>query len=320
MMSGQEIIECGRAVLSVEASALSTLSNALDEIFVQATEAILECSGHVIIVGIGKSGHIARKISASFASTGTPSFFLHPSEAAHGDLGMITEGSLILALSHSGESAEVNIVADYATELGNTVIAVTGSGASTLAQKADIALVLPEMHEACPHQLAPTTSTTSTLALGDALCVAVMNARGFSSEDFGRRHPAGKLGFGLKRVSQYLSESPASVPMVDKQTAMADVILTMTDGGKGCVAVLESEKLCGIITDGDLRRAMSKHIMDKTAQDIMTPSPFTLSPDMRIKDILSAFSDRKIGNAFVVDKGEVIGLIDLKTLLSTGYV
>ena len=233
---------------------------------------------------------------------------------------MVTKGSVILALSRSGESAEVNIVTDYAVAQGNSVIAITGEERSTLAKKADIALILPDMPEACPNQLAPTTSTTATLALGDALCVSVMTARGFSAEDFGKRHPAGKLGFGLKRVSQYLQDSSDSLPVVEKTSVMADLILEMTSGGKGCVAVVEDGKICGIVTDGDLRRAMSPEIMTKTAADIMTPSPFTVSPDMRIKDVLSAFSDRKIGNAFVVDNDEVIGLIDLKTLLSTGYV
>lgn len=320
MIPTQTIIETAQSVIRTEAKALSSLANSLDISFTKAVETILKSPSYVIVVGIGKSGHIGRKISASLASTGTPSFFLHPSEAAHGDLGMITKDAVILALSRSGESAEVNIVADYATEHGNPIIAITGEVSSRLAKKSDIALILPDMAEACPNQLAPTTSTTGTLALGDALCVSVMTARGFSSEDFGRRHPAGKLGFGLKRVSQYLLENDATLPLVEKNSLMSDVILAMTSGGKGCVAVLEDGKICGIVTDGDLRRAMSPDIMSKTAADIMTPSPFTLSPDMRIKDVLSAFSDRKIGNAFVVENDEVIGLIDLKTLLSTGYV
>ncbi len=320
MSSKSNILDTAKRVISAEAEALNGLSASLDDSFVSAVETILAAKAHIIVVGIGKSGHIGRKIAASLASTGTPSFFLHPSEAAHGDLGMISDGSVILALSHSGESAEVNVVADYAKAQNHPLIAICGAKGSSLAAKADIALMLPDMDEACPNQLAPTTSTTATLALGDALCVAVMTERGFTAEEFGKRHPAGKLGFGLKRVSQYLSETPSTAPTIEASAIMSDVIVAMTGGGKGCVGVLNGKRLSGIITDGDLRRAMSPDIMDKTARDIMTSSPFTISPDMRIKDVMSAFTERGIGNAFVTDKDDIIGLIDLKTLLSTGYV
>lgn len=292
----------------------------MDETFVSAVDVILACQQHVILVGIGKSGHIGRKIAASFASTGTPAFFIHPSEAAHGDLGMINKGSVIIGLSNSGESAEVNGVLDYAKSMGNLTIAITAGSKSTLAKSANITLVLPNVPEACPQSLAPTTSTTLTLVMGDALCVAVMQARGFTAEDFGLRHPAGKLGFGLKRVSEYLSSRPDSIPTVADDTVMADLILAITSGGKGCVGVLDGKALVGIVTDGDLRRAMGPDIMSKIASDIMTKDPFTLTPDMRIKDAVTAFSERKIGNAFVLDGSEIIGLIDLKTLLATGYV
>lgn len=320
MISDTDILASGRSVLETEVKGLRLTLESLDDAFATAVKLVLNSQGHVIVIGMGKSGHIGRKIAASFASTGTPAFFLHPAEAAHGDLGMITPGATILALSFSGESTEVNGVVDYAIDLKSPVISITGSAVSTLSSKADISLTLPMIPEACPNNLAPTTSTTATLALGDALCVAVMTARGFSAEDFGKRHPAGKLGFGLKRVSQYLNETPSSVPHVETDAAMSSVILEITSGGKGCVAVMNSGVLCGIITDGDLRRAMSSDIMTKTAQDIMSTSPFTLTPDMRIKDVLTAFTERKIGNAFVVEKDEVLGLIDLKTLVSTGYV
>ncbi len=320
MTTDSDILAYGQSVLETEIKGLRLTAESLDETFSKAVRLILGTQGHVIVIGMGKSGHISRKIAASFASTGTPAFFLHPAEAAHGDLGMITPDSTLLALSFSGESAEVNGVVDYVLDLKNPVISITGSAESTLSSKSDVALVLPMIPEACPNNLAPTTSTTASLALGDALCVAAMRARGFSAEDFGKRHPAGKLGFGLKRVSQYLSETPSDVPQVDKKATMSAVILEITSGGKGCVAVMNSGVLCGIITDGDLRRAMSSDIMTKSAQDIMSASPFTLTPDMRIKDVLTAFTERKIGNAFVVDKDEVLGLIDLKSLVSTGYV
>jgi len=216
--------------------------------------------------------------------------------------------------------AEVNGVISYANSLGNETIAITGAAQSTLARSVDTALILPDAPEACPNNLAPTTSTTLTLALGDALCVAVMQARGFTAEDFGARHPAGKLGFGLQRLGDYLAAQSDSVPLVPIGAAMPDVILAMTSGGKGCVGVTREDKLVGIITDGDLRRAMGADIMQKTASDIMTAEPFTLSLDVRMKDAVAAFTQRKIGNAFVLDGEAIIGLLDLKTILATGNV
>lgn len=320
MTNANQILSAGRQVVRAEAEALAALEASLGQDFVTAVNMILNCDHHVILVGIGKSGHIARKIAASFASTGTPSFFLHPSEAAHGDLGMINAGSVIVGLSNSGESAEVNAVLDYAKSLGNKTIAITMNPTSTLAKTSDVALNLPASPEACPQKLAPTTSTTLTLAMGDALCVAVMDVRGFTAEDFGRRHPAGKLGFGLKRIAEYLTSRSTSIPTIASKAEMSDVILAITSGGKGCVGIVDDGRLKGIVTDGDLRRAMSPDIMSKTAADIMTKDPFTLSPDIRIKDAIAAFSERKIGNAFVVEGQDIVGLIDLKTLLATGYV
>jgi arabinose-5-phosphate isomerase len=318
--SHQDHLAIGRNVIRVEAEGLLALEGSLGQSFLDAIDIILACDQHLIIVGIGKSGHIGRKIAASFASMGTPAFFVHPSEAAHGDLGMITAGTIVLGLSNSGESAEVNGVIEYAKSLGNQTLAITAGPQSTLAKCADIALLLPNVPEACPNRLAPTTSTTLTLALGDALGVAVMEARGFTAEDFGRRHPAGKLGFGLKRVTEYLAGQNPSVPLIQPDARMADVILAITGGGKGCVGVVQDTQLIGIVTDGDLRRAMGPDIMSQTASMIMTKDPFTLAPEMRIKDAITSFTERKIGNAFVLDGQNIIGLIDLKTLLATGYV
>lgn len=313
-------LKIGRDVIGREAEGLVALEASLGEDFITAVETILSGGGHLIVVGLGKSGHIGRKIAASFASTGTPAFFLHPSEAAHGDLGMIRSDAVILGLSNSGESDEVNGVISYANSLGNATLAITSAVHSTLARSVNTALILPDAPEACPNNLAPTTSTTLTLALGDALCVAVMQARGFTAEDFGQRHPAGKLGFGLQRLGDYLASQTEDLPLVQSTTAMTDVILAMTSGGKGCVGVTHDERLVGIITDGDLRRAMGPDIMAQTAAGIMTTDPFALSPDMRMKDAVAAFSQRKIGNAFVLDGDEIIGLLDLKTLLATGNV
>ena len=315
-----ESLKTGRNVLRQELKGLEALATSLDASFVKAVQLILEGTGHVVVVGLGKSGHIGRKIAASFASTGTPAFFLHPTEAAHGDLGMITPNSLLLGLSNSGESDEVNGVMAFAKTLGASTLAITGSANSTLAKTVDTALILPEAEEACPNNLAPTTSTTLTLALGDALCVAVMVERGFTAEDFGARHPAGKLGFSLQKLSEYIGAQADELFLISPNTKMPEVILSMTRSGKGCVGVTEDKRLVGVITDGDLRRGMSDDIMSKTAADIMTADPFVLSPDMRIKEAIAAFTARKIGNAFVVDGPEILGLIDLKTLLATGYV
>ncbi|MEP3655150.1 MAG: KpsF/GutQ family sugar-phosphate isomerase [Litorimonas sp.] len=320
MKETQDSLAIGRDVIRRESEGLRALEASLDANFDQAVKKILACEGHLIVVGLGKSGHIGRKIAASFASTGTPSFFLHPSEAAHGDLGMIRADAVVLGLSNSGESSEVNGVISYANSLGNDTIAISGAAGSTLSRSVDIALVLPDAEEACPNNLAPTTSTTLTLALGDALCVAVMEARGFTAEEFGERHPAGKLGFGLQRLGDYLAGQPDDVPLVQTTAAMTEVILAMTSGGKGCVGVTHDERLVGIITDGDLRRAMGDNIMQKTAAGIMTTDPFALSPDMRMKDAIAAFSQRKIGNAFVLDGETIVGLLDLKTVLATGNV
>ncbi|MEP4051725.1 MAG: KpsF/GutQ family sugar-phosphate isomerase [Litorimonas sp.] len=320
MKETQDSLAIGRDVIRRESEGLRALEASLDANFDQAVKKILACEGHLIVVGLGKSGHIGRKIAASFASTGTPSFFLHPSEAAHGDLGMIRADAVVLGLSNSGESSEVNGVISYANSLGNDTIAMTGAAGSTLSRSVDIALVLPDAEEACPNNLAPTTSTTLTLALGDALCVAVMEARGFTAEEFGERHPAGKLGFGLQRLGDYLAGQPDDVPLVQTTAAMTEVILAMTSGGKGCVGVTHDERLVGIITDGDLRRAMGDNIMQKTAAGIMTTDPFALSTDMRMKDAIAAFSQRKIGNAFVLNGETIVGLLDLKTVLATGNV
>jgi len=313
-------LNIGRNVIRQELKGLESLAASLDAAFVQAVDIILEGHGHLIVVGLGKSGHIGRKIAASFASTGTPAFFLHPTEAAHGDLGMITAESILLGLSNSGESDEVNGVMSFAKTLGARTLAITGSKNSTLAKNVDVALILPQADEACPNKLAPTTSTTMTLALGDALCVVVMAERGFTAEDFGDRHPAGKLGFGLQKLGEYMAVQSDELYLVGPEAKMPEVIMGMTSGGKGCVGVTEAARLIGIITDGDLRRAMSDDIMSKSAADIMTENPFVLTPDMRIKEAVAAFTNRKIGNAFVVDSGEILGLLDLKTLLATGYV
>ena len=320
MTLNRDSLTIGRDVIRREAEGLRELEASIGSEFERAVQAILAGKGHLVVVGLGKSGHIGRKIAASFASTGTPAFFLHPSEAAHGDLGMIRPESIVLGLSNSGESSEVNGVIAYAKSIENFTLAITGAENSTLSKTADIALILPDAEEACSNNLAPTTSPTLPLALGDALCVAVMEARGFTAEEFGQRHPAGKLGFGLQRLGDYIATQPEQIPLVHKETTMPNLILAMTSGGKGCVGVTADDELVGIVTDGDLRRAMSDDIMQKTAADIMTSDPFTLPIDIRMKDAVAAFTARKIGNAFVMDGAQIVGLLDLKSLLATGNV
>jgi len=320
MNSTNESLMVGRGVIDREIEGLQALKSSLGSSFTEAVDAILGGQGHLIVVGIGKSGHIGRKIAASFASTGTPAFFMHPSEAAHGDLGMIRSESIVLGLSNSGESREVNGVMSYAKAQGNATLAITSAPNSTLANCVDTTIILPDAKEACPKNLAPTTSTTLTLALGDALCVAVMEQRGFTAEDFGQRHPAGKLGFGLQRLGDYLATQSDDLPLIDEAVTMQNVILAMTSGGKGCVGVTRNDLLVGVITDGDLRRAMGRDIMERTAAEIMTKDPFTLPIDMRMKDAIAAFTQRKIGNAFVLEGDKIIGLLDLKTVLASGHV
>lgn len=311
----------GADVIALEAKALLALSESLPESFDAAVELVLSTQTYVVVVGVGKSGHIGRKIAASFASTGTPSFYMHPTEASHGDLGMISPGCSILAISNSGESAELRDVTRFAASLDVPILAITAKANSTLGRAATVALVIPTAAEACPNGLAPTTSTTCTLAMGDALVVAAMTARGFSLDDFGRRHPAGRLGSGLRTVREYLEEQSEKTPFVHMDASMTETILEITSGAKGCVAVVDSDgQFAGMITDGDLRRAMGPNMMTLTAANIMTADPLTLSPDMRMRDVTQLFATRRIGNAFVVEHGTIMGQIDLKMMVAQGYV
>jgi len=314
-------IDQARRVIEIEMAGLTGLLDTIDASFDAAVEEVLKTEKYLIVVGVGKSGHIGRKIAASFASTGTPSFFLHPTEASHGDLGMITNGCSLLVLSNSGESRELRDVLSFAASRKIPVIAVTQRKDSHLGRTSTHTLLLPDLEEACPNGLAPTTSTTCALALCDALVVTVMSERGFTTDDFGQHHPAGRLGLGLQSVAQYLALSSEPVTSVVETAPMSETVLAISSGGKGCVAVLNDQnQFCGMITDGDLRRAMRDDFMQLTAKDVMTPSPFTISTDMRMREVVKAFSDRRIGNAFVVEDGLLLGQIDLKTLLADGYV
>ncbi len=310
----------GRKVIDTEILGLTALSKALNETFTKAVKAILSAQDYLIVVGVGKSGHIGQKIAASFASTGTPSFFMHPTEASHGDLGMVTEKSVILAISNSGESQELRDVLQYARRNSIAVISITKNTQSTLAKFSQVVLRLPESAEACPNGIAPTTSTTNTLALGDALVVATMIERGFTLEDFARRHPGGKIGLRLQTAEDWLSMRPENIPAVNLNSPMDETISAISKGAQGCAAVIVEDKMVGIITDGDLRRAMDAHFFKKTAKDIMTTTPLTLDKSMWISQVIEIFTQSRISNAFVVEDGRPLGVIDMKSLLEGGYL
>jgi arabinose-5-phosphate isomerase len=270
----------------------------------------------VIASGIGKSGHIARKIAATLSSTGTPAHFVHPSEASHGDLGAITEADLCLMLSNSGETAELSDLIAHAKRFGLRIVAITSRPASTLAQAADVALVLPDAPEACPHGLAPTTSTTLALALGDALAVALMQARGFAADHFRAFHPGGRLGARLARVEQLMRAS--DLPLVAPDTGMEETLLTMTAAGYGIAGVVEGGRLAGVITDGDLRRNMAG-LMGRTAGEVATRTPLTCPPAMLAQEAVALMNARKIMQLFVVDGGGApLGILHLHDCLRAG--
>jgi arabinose-5-phosphate isomerase len=315
--SDNQILATGARVLRTEGDALLLFAGQLSQSFVDAVEAIYAVKGRVILSGIGKSGHVARKIAATLASTGTPAYFVHPAEASHGDLGMITQGDVCLVLSNSGETAELSDIIAHTRRFGIPLIGVASRAESTLLKAADIALVLPNAPEACAIGMAPTTSTTLTLALGDALAVAVMEKRGFQPHDFKQFHPGGKLGAQLRSVES-LMHSGDALPLVTPETAMADTLLVMTAKSFGVVGIVDGGKLAGIITDGDLRRNMAG-LMDKSAGDVMHKGPLTIRPEALAAEALGVMNDRKITCLFVVDaEHKPVGLIHIHDCLRAG--
>lgn len=314
-------IALGQSVIRTERNALEALESTLGPGFGDAVDLILEAKSYTIIAGVGKSGHVGNKIAASLASTGTPAFFLHPTEASHGDLGMIATGAVVLAISYSGESRELGDLLRYCKSHEVPVIAMTRSAGSTLGRMADVVLEMPAVEEACPNGLAPTSSTTMSLALGDALTIAVMERRGFSQEDFGERHPGGKLGRGLQTAGEYVAGRHEDVPSVSELAAVRDVVLAVSAGRRGCVAVLNGlGEIVGMVTDGDLRRAFMDNKVDGTASDIMTANPRTIAPEERMSAVIERLRTHRISNAFVVIDGKPTGTVDMKDLLAEGYL
>jgi len=309
-----------RKVLQTEAAAILALVDRLDERFEAAVQLLLACRGRVIVTGMGKSGIICRKIAATLSSTGTPAFFLHPAEATHGDLGMIQGDDLVIAMSYSGETEELLRLLDFIKRLGAGLIALTGRPASTLGQAADVVLDCRVSEEACPMNLVPTASTTASLALGDALAMTLLVAKGFRQEDFANLHPGGKIGKRLMRVEQLMRGGAAS-PIVRTDTAMRDVIYEMSKKALGMTCVVDADgRLVGIITDGDLRRHMSAsaRILEQTAGDVMTRHPITIRRHMLAAEALHILEQRKITSLVVADdRQQVEGVIHLHDLWRT---
>jgi arabinose-5-phosphate isomerase len=316
------VVASGLRTLDAEAGGITALAAAirdgLGRPFVAAVELIHGAKGRLIVTGMGKSGHIGRKIAATFASTGAPAFFVHPGEASHGDLGMITADDVIMALSWSGETVELKDLIDYSRRFRIGLIGVTADGESTLGKAADVVLVLPQAREACPHNLAPTTSSLMQLALGDALAVALLESRGFTALDFRALHPGGRLGAKLKFVGQMM-RSGTDIPLVALGTRMADAIVEMSSKGVGCVGITDAaRRLVGIITDGDLRRHMRPDLLDARVDDIMTAGPKTVRPDQLASEALEVLNSSKITALMVVDAGTPVGVVHFHDLLRAG--
>jgi len=315
-------IESALRTLDTEAGGIAALIAAirggLGGPLVAAVELIAKSKGRLIVTGMGKSGHVGRKIAATFASTGTPAYFVHPGEASHGDLGMITKDDVIMALSWSGETVELKDLIDYSRRFGTGLIAVTAEAESTLAKSADIVLLLPHAREACPHNLAPTTSSLMQLALGDALAVALLENRGFTALDFRGLHPGGRLGAKLKFIRDVM-HAGAAVPLRPLGTAMADAVVEMTAKGFGCVGITSADgKLMGIITDGDLRRHMRPDLLAAKVDDVMTRQPKTVSGDQLVSEALELLNSSKITAVIVVENGTPVGIVHLHDLLRAG--
>lgn len=302
-----------------EIRAIEELKKSLDaESLTKALDFMQNSTGRIIITGMGKSGHIGKKIAASLASTGTPSFFVHPAEASHGDLGMITDDDVVIAISNSGESRELIDILNYCKRFGIKLIAITKNQDSSLGKAGDVVLLLPNNGEACPLGLAPTSSTTATLVLGDILTIRMIERKGFSKEDFNDRHPGGKLGSILKRVSD-LMHTGQDMPVLDENANMQAVLLEMTSKRLGCVGFVNSAGiLTGILTDGDLRRCLSAQILSEKAADLMTRNPKTIAPEAMTAEALKIMHDKKITNLFVVDNLKPVGVIHIHDLLNNG--
>ena len=319
-MTNQTDIASAKRTIDREVEALRMMENQFDENLTKALDMIQETKGRIIVTGMGKSGHIARKIAATLASTGTPSFFVHPAEASHGDLGMVTNDDKIIAISNGGESRELSDILLYAKRYGIPLIAITKNPESTLGKAGDIVLKLPDDGEACPLGLAPTSSTTATLVLGDVLAIALMERKGFTKTDYKQRHPGGKLGAILQKVSDLMHKGD-DMPIVNEDTSIQEALLVMTSKMLGCVGIVDNDgKLVGIITDGDLRRWLTSDVLNKKVSDIMTKNPKVVSPDILAAEALNIMNNtgRGITQLFAVRDGKPVGIIHIHDCLRIG--
>ncbi len=322
-LSPQEAISLAKRVLEIEARAVEELALRLDDSFAKALQIILGCQGRIVVSGIGKSGHIARKLASTLASTGTPAFFVHPAEASHGDLGMITRGDVLIGLSNSGESAELLVIVPIIKREGAKLIAMTGNPASSLAKQADVHLNASVSEEACPLGLAPTASTTASLALGDAIAVALLEARGFDENDFARSHPGGRLGRQLLTHVSDVMRTGAAIPRVEETAMLNDAILEMSHKGMGMTAIVSGEKAVGIFTDGDLRRLLEhgSDIRSMRVTEAMTKSPRTVESSRLAVEVVKIMEDHKINQILVVDdSGNLVGALNTHDLMQAKVI
>jgi arabinose-5-phosphate isomerase len=312
------LLSSGRNVLAAEGAALRALSEKLNGDFISAVRLMVGCRGRVVVSGMGKSGHVARKIAATLASTGTPALFVHPGEASHGDLGMVVADDVVLALSNSGETAELTDLVAYTRRFSIPLIGITGRANSALAQAADVALLLPPEPEVGSLGLAPTTSTTMMLALGDALAVATLECKGFTADDFRNFHPGGKLGKNLLRVADVM-HAGGELPLAVESDAMSHVLVVMTEKRFGCAGIVDAlGSLVGIVTDGDLRRHMGDGLTKETAASIMTRNPMTVAPRLLAAEALKILNDTNRTQLFVVEDGKPVGILHIHDLLRAG--
>src|SRR5512138_543638 len=323
-LDDQQLLARARRVLDTEIAAIAAVRERLQAPFVEACRLLHECKGRVVVSGMGKSGHIGNKVAATLASTGTPAFFLHPAEAGHGDIGMITADDVFLALSNSGDTPELLTILPVIKRLGIPIVVLTGRPLSTLAKAADVVLDVSVPEEACPHNLAPTASTTATLAMGDAIAVAILEARGFTQEDFARSHPGGILGRRLLMRIEDVMRTGEQLPFVGPETSLRDGLIEMSRKGLGMTAIVdESRKVLGIFTDGDLRRTLDRDpdLRAKRMSEVMTPNPKTIGPEMLAAEAVHLLETSRITQLLVVDgKGVLIGALNVHDLLRAGVM
>lgn len=324
VLDAQKLQQLGMAVLEIEADAIRSLIQRVDDAFVSACQYMLNCKGRIVVVGMGKSGHIGSKVAATFASTGSPAFFVHPGEASHGDLGMITAVDVVVAISNSGETDEILTILPLIKRLGVPLITLTGNPASRMAQAATVNIDISVEKEACPLGLAPTSSTTATLAMGDALAVSLLEARGFTAEDFARSHPGGRLGRRLLLLIDEIMHSGAQIPRVRDTVSLSEALVEMTRKGLGMTAVLDDQdRLVGIFTDGDLRRVLDRRIdiHELGIREVMTVGGKTARQGMLAAEALQIMEAHKINALLVVDdENRLVGALNMHDLLRSGVV